>query len=208
MKKRGFTLVELLAVITVIAIIGLISVPVVEGIVKRSRQKAYDRQIVELVRAAKEFATENYKSLPFNDLSYKNICLSELQEKGYIESGIIYDPRSGKEMKSSIRVTYYEENKSYKYEVNDDSTCGFFNPEIEVDGGSKHVYHEEVIYEASPEMNGDLIPIAYSAGTIKKASLFSEWYNYSKKEWANAVLVKDNQKNNHQSSLPPTEIKE
>ena len=46
MKKKGFTLVELLAVITVIAIIGLISVPVVEGIVKRSRQKAYDRQIV------------------------------------------------------------------------------------------------------------------------------------------------------------------
>ena len=33
MKKKGFTLVELLAVITVIAIIGLISVPVVEGIV-------------------------------------------------------------------------------------------------------------------------------------------------------------------------------
>ena len=39
MKKRGFTLVELIAVIALLGIIGLIAIPVVEGIVKRSKDR-------------------------------------------------------------------------------------------------------------------------------------------------------------------------
>lgn len=43
MKKRGFTLVELLAVIVVIAIIALIATPTTLGIVEKSRRQTFEK---------------------------------------------------------------------------------------------------------------------------------------------------------------------
>ena len=39
-KNRGFTLIELLAVIVVLAIIALIAVPMILGVVEKSRKSA------------------------------------------------------------------------------------------------------------------------------------------------------------------------
>ena len=37
MKKKGFTLVELLAVIVILAIIALISTPIILGVIEKTR---------------------------------------------------------------------------------------------------------------------------------------------------------------------------
>ena len=54
MKKRnGFTLVELLAVIVILAIIALIATPIILGIINDARESAKERS-VDLVEEAVE----------------------------------------------------------------------------------------------------------------------------------------------------------
>ena len=40
MKKKGFTIIELLSVIVVLAIIALITIPVVTNVIEKSRKEA------------------------------------------------------------------------------------------------------------------------------------------------------------------------
>ena len=44
--KKGFTLVELLAIIVVLVIIALVLVPVVNNIVYRSKKKAFEDSVL------------------------------------------------------------------------------------------------------------------------------------------------------------------
>ena len=58
-EKRAFTLIELLAVIVIIGVIALIAVPVVNNMIRQSREKAYQEQVNRLIDKTKEWATEN-----------------------------------------------------------------------------------------------------------------------------------------------------
>ncbi len=56
----------------------------------------------------------------------------------------------------------------------------------------KKEYNETALNGAYPVLEDPLVPITIdSAGTVKKADLGSEWYNYEKKNWANAIILKD-----------------
>ena len=81
--KKGFTLVELLAVIVILAIISLIAVPVVLGIIEDSKKNttlssaefyldAVELSIVKSIQKGKKIETGFY-----NIMSDGNICLEE-----------------------------------------------------------------------------------------------------------------------------------
>lgn len=48
MNKKGFTLVELLAVITILAVIALITTPINFGVVENSRMNSFTRSVEEM----------------------------------------------------------------------------------------------------------------------------------------------------------------
>lgn len=52
MKNKGFTLVEMLAVIIIMALIGTIGIISVESIIKKGTEKAYEAQMSEIKSAA------------------------------------------------------------------------------------------------------------------------------------------------------------
>ena len=52
-EKKGFTLVELLAVITLLSLVGLISVPIATNIIDKSKVKAYKQTLNGIIDAAK-----------------------------------------------------------------------------------------------------------------------------------------------------------
>ncbi|MEG0021575.1 MAG: type II secretion system protein [Bacilli bacterium] len=122
MKKNGFTLVELIAVISLIAIIGLIAVPVVEGIVKRSKIKIYNTQLEEIYSAGKKYSTENSELITNDPNVTTNVCLKVLKEQGYLENTKIVDPRDDSVMNGKIVIKYIDTSKSYSYNYSTDTT--------------------------------------------------------------------------------------
>ena len=74
--KKGFTLVELLAVIVILALIALITAPVVLNVIENSQQKTYRRSIDMYGKAFSKAVAEYYldherdaiTSLTFNDV--------------------------------------------------------------------------------------------------------------------------------------------
>lgn len=119
MKKRGFTLVELIAVIALLGIIGLIAIPVVEGIVKRSKDRVYNTQLEEIKSAAKKAVTENQDDF-LNGSNTGIICLSTLKEYGYLENTKITDPRTDTPMSGGVMVEFIESTNSYTYEYDEE----------------------------------------------------------------------------------------
>ena len=56
-------------------------------------------------------------------------------------------------------------------------------------------YQEELLNGAYPILTDNLIPVMIEDdGTVKKANIYEPWYSYREKRWANAVVVKDKNK--------------
>ena len=81
MKRKGFTLVELLAVIVILAIIALITTVVVINIIETVKIRKYKVEEKSLEKAAELYYT-NSQIFPFQD----EIFLNTLVEKGFINS--------------------------------------------------------------------------------------------------------------------------
>ena len=58
-SKKGFTLVELLAVISILAIISLIAIGAYNGVSSRAKQKAYTSKVEQIKTSATKWAKEN-----------------------------------------------------------------------------------------------------------------------------------------------------
>ena len=89
MKRKGFTLIEILAVIVILGILTLIAVPIVSNYIVDSRNKTYLAHEKDMEEAAKSYTIECIDGkenciLPIKDNS-SEIHLSELIEKGYTE---------------------------------------------------------------------------------------------------------------------------
>jgi len=56
----------------------------------------------------------------------------------------------------------------------------------------KDMYADNTLNGANPVISEGLVPVTIDAnGTVHKADTSKEWYNYTKKEWANAIILKD-----------------
>ena len=70
-SRRGFTLVEMLVVIGMIAALAGISFPVYKGIQKRVEKQQFDMMLSSYQKAVDNFQTE-YNYLPYNGSQYPN----------------------------------------------------------------------------------------------------------------------------------------
>ena len=58
MNKKGFTLVELLAVITILAVTSMIVFPTIGEVINDAKESAYEEQILEIEKASEKWATD------------------------------------------------------------------------------------------------------------------------------------------------------
>lgn len=124
MNKKGFTLVELLAVIVLLGLIALIAAPAITGIIKQSKDSLSDSQKQSIEMSAKNWATDNMGKLPSNGNCIL-VKLSTLQSGGYADLEI-KDPKTGKILTDSdITVKITRNNKQLIYEVSPENlSCG------------------------------------------------------------------------------------
>ena len=67
-------------------------------------------------------------------------------------------------------------------------------------------YIEPILNGTDPVLEEPLIPVTIEDdGTVKKADLASEWYDYETKKWANAVILEDESKNYASGEVIPEE---
>ena len=52
MKRKGFTLIELLGVIVVLAVIVIITTPVILGVIEKSKKESYRNSIYGIIESA------------------------------------------------------------------------------------------------------------------------------------------------------------
>jgi len=117
-NNKGFTLIELIAVITILAIVALITVPIVNKAIIKSKEKALEAQKETIVDAAKKYALGNTDILPKTDLGEKLIHISDLITGGYLEEKPI-DPVTNKEMSDCVLVTYDQTKNKYTYKYSE-----------------------------------------------------------------------------------------
>ena len=93
MNKKGFTLVELMAVIVLISIIALIGVTSVMGIRRQMDTKLFEEKLTSAIASAEKWGDDNKDELNIFNVSPKKILtLGELVANGYYESEEAVNP--------------------------------------------------------------------------------------------------------------------
>ena len=122
--KKGFTVVELLATIIILGIIGTIGVAIFDKVVHNMRIKAYETQKQNLVLSAERWLNDKKGTTEFpskeelnSNISY-NLYLRNLLKEKYIDDDIC-------NQEDRVKIDYYksyikisENGKIYNYELN------------------------------------------------------------------------------------------
>jgi len=126
----------------------------------------------------------------------------EMPKKG---SGYTLDEKSN--CNNGVKVSWDYENwtavidySNYKIEGKSKTRCNFYFKE-------KEEYTEPILNGMDPVLKGELIPVTIDAkGTVYKADTKTEWYKYENKEWANAIILKDEKEYQNNEVIPEDNI--
>lgn len=143
MHKKGFTLAELLASITLLAIISIVTTTVVVHFLKRGKEDLYQQQLNNIKLAAKAWTTDHKDAIGVSDCY--PVTLSTLQTDGYIDNNI-KNPISGETLDNEkIVVSIIKNKNNFSYELSDDgkAKCSFKSYAVgdifSIHGDSYHV---------------------------------------------------------------------
>ena len=114
--KKGFTPVELLSVLGIMALLLLIAVPTYLSVSNNIKENLYESKVKELLSKGESYAEDS------NNYAFS---VNRLLEEGKIspddESGAIYDPRDKRKMNCDIiEVKYDNENYDGTYIESDE----------------------------------------------------------------------------------------
>jgi len=176
--RKGFTLIELLAVIVILAIIALIATPIILGIIEDARVGSIEASANGYIDAVEyQLARTEIKGEKIdNGVYYTHQLEIDLDGEKPTYGEIIIEKGNVKE--SNLCIDGY--------------TVEYKNNNLKVVGTCTPLYKEKNLNGTDPVLKGDLIPININPdGTVIKADITKEWYNYENKEWANAVILMD-----------------
>ena len=122
-NKKGFTLVELLGVITILGILALIAMPTIDAITTKNREKVYNTQIETIKNGLKTWGDGNALSLPENSGEYLMINLGILKKAGFVDEDI-KDPTTDACFSNDAVLTITKVGSGYSYHVDEESLKG------------------------------------------------------------------------------------
>ncbi|MCI9233458.1 MAG: type II secretion system protein [Bacilli bacterium] len=119
MKQKGFTLAELLGVITILAIVALLAIPMISRNIAKGKQNLYKVQIENIKKAASNWMTKHTLEIPDGNIN-TSITLGCLKVEGILETSI-ENPITGVQFPNDMIVRIRTGSNQYIYEVVEDS---------------------------------------------------------------------------------------
>ena len=188
MKQKGFTLVELLAVLIILAIIFVISVPLMTEILDQSKNTIYKKQIDTILDASYDYSLKNINYLPESDeTSY--ITLGELKYEGMVDYDLT-NPETTERFEEELVISINKVGTGYKnedihaklkgdylYKVELDklTVSNALKPVITLNGLTKN---SDGNYILTLDLNQEFTNISYSALSVNGVDLTSRVKKY------------------------------
>lgn len=118
MKKKGFTLIELIAVIVILSVIMLVSVPSLVTTIKENREKRYQDYVDNLYIAAENYVTSKSELLNSLDTPGAEVTftIQDLIVEGYVKSSNMNRDFSDITENTKIKVIV-NSDQTFKYEL-------------------------------------------------------------------------------------------
>ena len=114
MNKKGFTLVELLAVVAILGLLAAIISPIVKNLLDDSKESLSKQQKEMVITATKKYMVEHSELLPEYN-STLSIYISDLISDGVIENNKVINPKTKKELDGCVVISYSNEFNQYEY---------------------------------------------------------------------------------------------
>ena len=114
--NKGFTLIELIAVIILLGALSLIATVTVNNTLKENRQKSCEMQLENIKSGAKNWASKNALILPSEDGKYITKTLRELKDEGFVDKNI-KNPKTDELFSDDIKIIITRVDNNYKYEL-------------------------------------------------------------------------------------------
>ena len=140
MNKKGFTLVELIAVLVILSVVITIVITVVGPIISGSK----DDLLVSQKHSVEEAAKAYYLKEGNLDLTDSCVSISKLIRKGYIEASEVLNPKDNEPMHGSVHITYSSNQYKYEYQDSECAVCQYTGlSEIECDNEKFYVIDDD-----------------------------------------------------------------
>lgn len=159
MNRKGFTLVELLAVITILSLLMIVAVPSALNFQENMRKKMFCSKVETVERAAKIYGNDVKETIKGDKISERKcsnitgentsscqfITINTLMAKGYLKKEVnnvrkdengkplydeFYDPRNYHSMKMDYVIVYVDNDRAYaRYVYKNLKDSQYCNPE-------------------------------------------------------------------------------
>ena len=113
-NEKGFTLIELIAVVIILGLIALIAIPYFTGSMKTFREDYYDSLSTTVESAGKEFFKDNTKYLPSKELYSSKVSINNLIKQKYINNFEDYDGNEC-DLNNSYVIVIKKDRTTYSY---------------------------------------------------------------------------------------------
>lgn len=182
MKKKGFTLIELMAVIIVLGILAIITTPIMSDVLETSRKRAFEDSVYGLIKSVNLDKADSGFNVEKTYTLTNGVISPDINTKGSVNgTGTIKTDLDG-QIYVSIQYDKWCADKDYSESrvVVTEGTC---------------LVNSETTTANVPYLFSNMIPVRFDGTKWVKANkrnpTSSPWYNYGSKLWANAVVVKE-----------------
>ena len=174
MNKRGFTLVELIGTIVILLVLSLLVFPNLLNLIKNSKKDISTSTKDFIYGQAKSYIYDNVNGYTLKEGNIYCIGLKDLVSKNYLNTPL-KDAESGNDIDLNKQVEVKVYNNDYSYELVE--TC------------TPKSYYTDNSGANTPKLFNNMVPIKYENNKWLVADLYSKWYDYNSKQWANAIVL-------------------